>query len=126
MLSGLFSLNNVYTHLRVVEKLTPQVEHYFGQIRLYAVEQLKTQATSYQMIELTSLQLVQALRYEKLGGKEPPCALLMLLIERAAKSRNLFNNVHWHLYCEWKNIENVEQVRWHFKQIYLDFMAAID
>jgi hypothetical protein len=50
----------------------------------------------------------------------------MLLIERAAKSRNLFNNVHWHLYCEWKNIENVEQVRWHFKQIYLDFMAAID
>jgi hypothetical protein len=55
MLSGLFSLNNVFTHLRVVEKLTPQVEHYFGQIRLYAVEQLKTQATSDQMIELTSL-----------------------------------------------------------------------
>jgi hypothetical protein len=29
MLSGLFSLNNVFTHLRVVEKITPQVEHFF-------------------------------------------------------------------------------------------------
>jgi hypothetical protein len=77
------------------------------------------------MIELTSLQLVQALRYEKLGSKEP-IVLLLLLIERAAKSRTLFNNLHWHLYCEWKNIENVEQVRLHFKQMYLDFMAAID
>lgn len=55
MLSGLFSLNNVFTHLRVVEKLTPQVEYYFGQIRLFAVEQLKMQATCDKMIELTSL-----------------------------------------------------------------------
>lgn len=44
------------------------------------------------------------------------------LIECAMKSKLIFNSVHWHLYCEFNNDENSDQVRDYFEKIYKELM----
>lgn len=48
------------------------------------------------------------------------------MIERAIKSKTLFNNIHWHLFCEWNNKDNNELIRTYFERVYLEFMAAVE
>lgn len=40
------------------------------------------------------------------------------------KSKTLFNNVHWHLFCEWNNYDNVEHIRSYFLEVYKEFMET--
>ena len=63
LLTGFFSLNDEYSHLRVVNPVTPEIIKKFKVIRSMAVKCLET--VSIEKLDPISLQLVQALRYEE-------------------------------------------------------------
>ena len=64
LLSGFFSLNDVYTHMRGVNPLPDDVKQRYKEIRHFAVETLKSDKVTSEQLELLSLQLVAVLRYE--------------------------------------------------------------
>ena len=56
LLSGFFSLNDIYTHMRIVNPINPEIVKKFKIIRNLAVESLKK--ANDKTIELLMLQLV--------------------------------------------------------------------
>ena len=63
LLTGFFSLNDEYSHLRVVNPVTPEIIKRFKVIRNMAVKCLEK--VPNEILDPISLQLVQALRYEE-------------------------------------------------------------
>lgn len=78
-------------------------------------------------IDLISLQLCQALRYEQFD-EEPmadPNGLPCFLIDRAQKNESIALHVHWNLYSEYNNNENRKEEQDYFKSVYDELMEEL-
>lgn len=96
-------MNNVYIHLRITEPLTVDVVKRFKEVRSHGVKCLRT--VPEQLLELVMPQIVQALRYEEfeITINRVQSGLKEFIIEKAVKSKLIFNNVYWFLRLEVDN-----------------------
>ena len=106
LLTGFFSLNDEYSHLRVANPATPEIIKKFKVIRNLAVECLKT--VGNEKLDPISLQLVQALRYEETNETDArvQSGLKEFLFDKAIEYEHLAHSIHWHLELERTNNAN--------------------
>jgi phosphatidylinositol 3-kinase len=107
LISGQFSLNDEYSQLRIVNPCPPEIGRRFRKIRALAIKCLEEQTMS--RLDLISLQLVQALKYEDIGGNDSP--LRDFLIDKAIESEELAHSLHWHLELERNNRSNLPHTK---------------
>ena len=106
LLTGFFSLNDEYQHLRVVNPVTPEIIKRFKVIRNVAVKCLET--VPLEKLDPISLQLVQALRYEETAETDSrvQTGLQEFLFHKATEHEQLAHSIHWHLELERTNSAN--------------------
>ena len=98
LLSGFFSLNNVYTHMRIANPVTKHIIDKFKEIRAKAVNCLRN-TFEHGKLRLNITTLVQALRYEEYIETESPIqsGLKEFLIDVSIKDQKIYNSVYWAL-----------------------------
>lgn len=99
-------------------------------VRAYAVDRLRESDDDELLLYL--LQLVQALKFEKISsetdaGSTQDSSLVRFLISRATKSMMLGNYLHWYLMveCDDRGPEQKEEHRKLFAKVEFDFMAEL-
>jgi phosphatidylinositol 3-kinase len=107
-----------------LELLGPTFDH--SSVRAYAVERLRKADDE----ELRSylLQLVQALKYEKVDGEaSQDSSLANFLISRATRNFMLGNYLYWYLMveCDDKSVNQARDHRRLFEKVAYDFMAKL-
>ena len=126
LLSGFFSLNNVYTHMRIANPVTKHIIDKFKEIRAKAVNCLRnTFEHGKQRLNITTL--VQALRYEEYIETESPIqsGLKEFLIDVSIKDQKNFNSVYWALQLEVENREkNPEELITYFVDVVEDLLVT--
>jgi hypothetical protein len=106
--------------------MTPEIAKRFRKIRNLAINCLKEQDTS--MLEIISLQLVQALRYEEVMSMynmiDSP--LRDLLLDKAKENQELAHSLQWHLELERNNVDNHTATKQFFNEIWNDLMNDLE
>ena len=99
-------------------------------VRAYAVDRLRESDDDELLLYL--LQLVQALKFEKIAsetdsGSTQASSLARFLIQRATKSEMLGNYLHWYLMveCDDRGPDQQEKHRKLFAKVEYDFMAEL-
>jgi hypothetical protein len=125
LLSGFFSLNNVYTHMRIANPVTKHIIEKFKEIRAKAVNCLRT--VKHETLSLIITTLVQALRYEEYIETESPIqsGLKEFLIDMSLKDQKIYNSVYWALQLEVENRDkNPEELITYFADVVEDLLAT--
>lgn len=126
LLSGFFSLNNIYTHMRIANPVSKHIIDKFKEIRAKAVNCLRT-GVKYETLSLIFTTLVQALRYEEYIETESPIqtGLKEYIIEMGVKDQKIYNSVYWALQLEVENRENnPEELIAYFADVVEDLLAT--
>lgn len=99
-------------------------------VRTYAVDRLRESDDDELLLYL--LQLVQALKFEKISsepqdGSTQDSSLAMFLISRATKNMMLGNFLHWYLMveCDDRSPDQVKEHRKLFAKVEFDFMTEL-
>lgn len=124
LLSGFFSLNDVFTHMRLTNPVTKDTLQKFKEIRNLAVRCLKTRV-KYHTLSLIITTLVQALRYEEFfeTPSKMQSGLKEFIIEMSINDQKIFNSVYWALQLEVDNRENNEALQVYFADVIEDLLA---
>ena len=107
MLGACFSLNKEYSsHCLMNHPLSENHSRFLIKVRDMAIKCLEK--TDTERLDLISLQLVQALRYEEIKQSYDmtQSPLKELLFEKAVMDEKLAHSMHWHLELERNNEEN--------------------
>ena len=126
LLSGFFSLNDEYSHLRVVNPVTPEIIKRFKVIRNMAVKCLEK--VPNEILDPISLQLVQALRYEETIETDArvQSGLKEFLFDKAIEIESLAHGIHWHLELEKTNSANHSKTLEYYGYVYDEFMNELE